>query len=449
MKILLFSGAGTSIELGVPGMEGLATEFLRYSRQWEVEPKLVQEIIGNTLDIEHLIEELDRMCLAKSSLNSVGHTIKVIEQAEKVRAEVEWFVQHTAERITAEEAQLMWGPVLQVAKTTEITFVTTNYDRAIELAANSEGIQIDDGFEQIAGKETAHWVGFSQDKQLPKLVKLHGSTNWFADNNTDSPKKLRHPMPLFGRSVLSFEGRQLCSALVLPSREKMLTKAPYPRLSQTYLNSADHCDLALFVGSSLRDAHIRDAVKSIAERVPVFIVNPYEEEYAIEGAEVIAQHASTFLISTLPNALLTKNPESALRGAANATTSNTKGILSTVSKLLDVNTKVTQRCLAIDILDQMGVTLPRMQVEKLLHDNSSIIARYALGLIPLSTVKDVLFDVANSCDHVSDPAFNEDLDILRKLISSNRQDILAPVNQLPSNASPQVSHASDCKETAA
>ncbi len=447
MKVLLFAGAGTSIELGVPGMQELAVEFLEHCAQWGVEPNLISKIIGDKLDIEHLIEELDRMCLAKSSLRSTGHAIEVIEQAERIRAEVEWFVQHTAERIAAEEAQLMWGSILQAAKNVEITFVTTNYDRAIELAANSREIQIDDGFEPILGKETAKWIGFLGDGQHPKLVKLHGSTDWFADKTTDSPTKLRHPLPLFGYSELLFEGQQLCSALVLPSREKLLTKEPYPRLSQAFLNAADHCDLAIFLGSSLRDSHIRDAAKSIANRAPVFIVNPYAEK--VEGIEIIAQHASTFLISTLPNALQTTNPESVLQDASGRTASSTEGIFSYVKKLFNENNEISQRREAIDKLDQMEVTLPRIQIEKLLCDNSSIIARYALGLIPLSTIKDELFEVAKSCDHMNDLVFNEELKILRKVIFSNRRDSLATVNRLPSNPSLQVNSTSDSKETAA
>ncbi len=99
-------------------------------------------------------------------------------------------------------------------------------------------------------------------------------------------------------------GKNLRSSLVLPSREKMLTKAPYPRLSQFFLTAADCCDLAIFVGSSLRDDHIRDVAFSTASRVPVFIVNPEGESYGVDGAIPIAQHASTFYgINVYANAL--------------------------------------------------------------------------------------------------------------------------------------------------
>lgn len=267
MKVLLFVGAGTSMELGVPGMIGMGEEFLDHAKQWEVEPDLVEKIMRSSLDVEHLIEALDLICTARSSLETIGQDIVPLERVDKVRAEVEWFVQHAAERVVGKDAQLMWGPVLRAATSVDLTLVTTNYDRAIELAANAEQVRLDDGFGQFDQGETATWVGFDPEIGHPLLVKLHGSTDWYSEGQLASPTKLRHPMPLFGRAVLHLAGGQdLGSALVLPSREKLLTHDPYPRLSQTFLNAADCCDIAIFVGSSLRDHHIRSAARTTAHR---------------------------------------------------------------------------------------------------------------------------------------------------------------------------------------
>ena len=434
MKILLFAGAGRSVELGVPSMAGLATEFLAHTRQWAVEPDLVQKIMASDLDVEHLIEELDRICAAGSSLRSIGHDTGDLESAEKVRAEVEWFVQHAAERIAPRDAQLMWGSVLQATAAVEITFVTTNYDRAIELAANGEGIVLDDGFGPFADGETVQWAGFKHDERRPMLIKLHGSTDWFSDKNTAQPTKLRHPMPLFGRSVLQFEGLKLDSALVLPSREKMLTGAPYPRLSQSFLNVADCCDLALFVGSSLRDNHIRDAARSVLGKAAVFIVNPDGDDCGVEGMGAIAQHASTFLVSTLPNALLASDPFAVLREASEADTVTTQGVLSAVRDLLDTGVEGSRRCHAVEELDERGATLAPLQIERLLAGADSTVARYALGLIPLSTSQEKLIEVAAHCPHTGDPTFREELDILRKLASPKQPHLVTPMDQAPEKA---------------
>ena len=438
MKVLLFAGAGTSVELGVPGMEGLAREFLAHCRQWAVEPDLVNQIMGSDLDIEILIEELDKICVAGPSLRGIGYDTGGLEGAEKVRAEVEWFVQHATERVAAKDAQMMWGSVLQATKSAEITFVTTNYDRAIELAANGEGICLDDGFGLFAEGETVQWTGFNQDRQHPLLVKLHGSTDWYADSKTGSPTKLRHPMPLFGRSVLRLsEGQELSSALVLPSREKLLTKTPYPRLSQTFLNAADHCDFALFVGSSLRDEHIREAAQSIAARTPVFIVNPDGDDRGVEGASTISQYASTFLVATLPNALLTSNPTAVLRQASGSSTATMRGVLSAVRTLLDTSFEVGRRCRAIEELDEMGATLAPVLLRKLLTDNDPTVARYALGLVPLSASRETLIEEAECSRHASDEAFHQELELLRKIVLSNQGNGVVSGDQLTPVACPE------------
>lgn len=446
MKILLFAGAGTSVELGVPSMTGLAAEFLTHTQQWAIEPDLVRRIMENNLDIEHLIEELDRVYVAEPSLKHFGHKTNNLENVEKVRAEVEWFVQHAAERIVAKDAQLMWGSILKATEAMEITFVTTNYDRAIELAANAEGIFLNDGFTSFSEKETVPWIGFGHDRQQPMLVKLHGSTDWFADKNQDNPMKLRHPMPLFGRSVLLLEGLELDSALVLPSREKMLTRAPYPRLSQTFLNAADHCDLALFVGSSLRDNHIRDAARSIVQKAPVFIVNPNGDNREIEDATIISQHASTFLMSTLPNALATSDPSDFLQKVSGTSNSKTHSILPAVRDLLNTHGDTNQRCHAIEELDEAGATLAPLLIEQVLHDKDSTVARYGLGLVPLSTSREQLIEVAANCPHNGNLAFDADLTILRNLVSTAQRDGVSCKVQLLSNDEANESGVTDLRQ---
>ena len=359
------------------------------------------------------------MCTAAPSLESIGHDTGYLGTASNVRAEVEWFVQHAAERVAAREARLMWGSVLRLAKSTHITFVTTNYDRAIELAANAERIPLDDGFAPFADGEAASYLGFGNSDTSTPLVKLHGSTDWFADKNSGQPIKLRHPMPLFGRAVLRIEGWILDTGLVLPSREKMLTSAPYPRLSQTFLNAADSCELALFLGSSLRDDHIHGAAQSIADRAPVFVVAPESNHRTVEGSFSIAQHASTFLISTLPNAILTGDPLSALR-AASAANQEAGSILGSVRDLLDTNVGSGRRCQALEEIDDVGATLPPALIQQLLADEDPAVARYALGLVPSSAHREHLIESARG-HHTNDSAFVDELEILCTLISQSQR----------------------------
>ena len=371
------------------------------------------------MDVENLIEEVDRICGARNSLGRIGRELTDFDKAERVRTEVEWFVQHAAERVTPSDAKLMWGSVLRTTKAHDITFVTTNYDRAIELAANSEGISLEDGFGPIGDDEKMDWCGFNHNEATAKLVKLHGSTDWFAEMSGD-PIKTRHPMALFGRATLKLEGQELGSALVLPSREKLLTRAPYPRLSQAFLNASDECEIAVFVGSSLRDDHIRNTAQTLTQRVPVFIVNTNGNNQGVEDAYVITNHASTFLMSTLPNALLAANPVENLKDMSETITNREAGILSTVKEVFDANLDVRRRCNALERLHSQKVTLSINLVRKVLNDSDATLARYALGLIPYSTSHNELIEIARRSRHYENAAFQDELSILGHVVSSEK-----------------------------
>ena len=416
MRILVFAGAGTSVELGVPAMAGLAQGFRDHCRQWSVQPDLVRSILERNMDVEHLIEMLDGLCGAAPSLEIVGESSQMLGAAEEIRAEVEWYVQHSAERVASPDAQLMWGSALRATSLHDVTFVTTNYDRAIEIAANAVGVEIDDGFGEFTEGEVARWVGFTAECGRTKLIKLHGSTDWYAKGGAGEPVKLRHPMALYGRSELKLpDGPELRSALILPSREKMLSNAPYPRLSQRFLNVADECEAAVFIGTSLRDRHIAEAVRSTSERVPTFVVNP-QADVEIGPARRIRQFASEFLLSTLPNALA-GDPEKSFSEAAAPEAASGKGVLAAVRTLLDSGNDTSARCAAIELLDDIGATLDALQVKQLLSDNDVTVARYALSLVYGSSQATELVEMARNTKHaeVSDQAYCDDLELLQEM----------------------------------
>lgn len=401
-------------------MFGLGQEFLEHTKQWQVEPALVGKIMGDSLDIERLIEAVDAICTARSPLEHIiSDEIASLDAVDKVRAEVEWYVQHAAERVIASKAHLMWGPVLRTSEAVELTFVTTNYDRAIELAANAEGLRLNDGFDDFAEGETAFWLGFDDHTEEMLLVKLHGSTDWYSESNTGRPRKLRHPMPLFGRAELRLpEGRTLGSALILPSREKRLNRSPYPRLSHTFIQEIDRCDVLLVVGSSMRDDHLRGAAETAAQRVPVYVVNPDGSTFDLDHAVALRQPASRFLMSTLPNAFLTSDPLDYLSTIDHEADSEDRNVLHAMGTALDGGVPAHARCEAIDDLLDIGAVPDPTLLDQLLGSPNPTVARYALGLIPLSPEKENLLGTVANGDHVEDAAFSEDLSLLRGLLEA-------------------------------
>jgi hypothetical protein len=81
------------------------------------------------------------------------------ERVVELRSEAEWFVQHACERMNSQRATRMWERLLKTASPESLQIVTTNYDRAIEIAAEAAGVELDDGFERFTGREWADWRG--------------------------------------------------------------------------------------------------------------------------------------------------------------------------------------------------------------------------------------------------------------------------------------------------
>ncbi|MCY4239937.1 MAG: SIR2 family protein [Rhodospirillaceae bacterium] len=419
MKVLLFAGAGTSVELGVPAMAGLATEFRDHCRHGGIQADLVEKLLKqNGMDLEMLIEILDQLNGAAPALKGLGETVNALEPAAEAHAEVEWFVQHLAERVKAQDAALMWGPVISAGGSHDLTVATTNYDRAVEMAAKGADLELRDGFDKFSEREFASWEGVPADRgEGVRLLKLHGSTDWYSRNDSDEPVKLRHPVALYGRYDLRLpsNGQNLRSALILPSREKRLTHEPYMSLSQAFLNEADQCDVAIFAGSSLRDPHIKTAAqRTVSRGVPTFIVDP-KENPTVAGAQSIRQCASMFLISTLPKAL-TGDVSKALNAVADRLPAPDGGILDAVRILSRSEGEPLSRRDAIERVDATGATLGIEQIEKLLADEDASVAKHALSLVYGSPHVADLLKAARKSPHSEDKAYGADLALLMKML---------------------------------
>ncbi len=188
---------------------------------------------------------------------------------------------------------------------------------------------------------------------------------------------------------------------MLPSREKLPTHAPYPRLSQTFLNSADECEIAIFMGTSLRDDHLRDAAIITAKKVPVFLVTPEALDTELENIIHIKQCASTFLISTLPNALATDDIADYLT-AKSVSVLDDQGIFRTLISALNTSLSPHLRCQALEELEDLELAPNIWVLENLLEDKNPQVARYALGLLSHSPHGKILRDNAKTSVHKAD-----------------------------------------------
>jgi hypothetical protein len=426
MNIFLFTGAGCSVELGVPAMRSMAEQFLEHlNENVSTSPLLVQvakRLASEDYDMEHLVEELDSISTGLSTgstwelVGSVNPTLDV----EVLRQEAEWFILHVCERILPGHAKRLWGPTLRATATHDVTIGTTNYDRAIEVAASGVGIAVADGFAAFQGREYAEWLGFGTPMSL-RVLKLHGSTDWYHTPGTAAVTKLRHPMPLFGQLTVSLNvlsSPQLGNAAVLPSREKKITQAPYPELTYELQAAARQADVAVFLGSSLRDPDIRGLCDLCALRSPTFVVSPkpsFAAGVLPSSANVIPQSASRFLMATLP-AFLSSGDVSILLDSSRSDAAPAN-VLALIIAANDEDRPLPERCHAIEAIATSGVMLPERDIDELLNDPASSVRLFSLALIQGSKDAGQLLQRAKQIgERESDSEFSAEVTLLEELL---------------------------------
>lgn len=392
----------------------------------EILEQLDERLEDNDYDMEYLVDELDLLAEAEEVQEKWGGDSGngMSEEVSVVRAEAEWFIQHICERVQLRFATTLWRPVLRHRTDHNFVLATTNYDRAIELAASQQSIDIHDGFPSFGEDEWVSWEGFEDTNEV-KLLKLHGSTDWYLSEEDDTVWKLRHPMPLFGRITLRVKDHDrvdLQNAAVLPSREKKIRRPPYPELSTEIQRQAPNADIAVFIGSSLRDPNIRSVYHSCIDECATFLVNisgEYPSQVQTDKAQIIQQSASRFLISTLPTALNHDAGEVIEYLESQTDNPCTDEILQEVITATQTSAPRQDRLEAIDELAALQVSLEKDEILPLLKSNSQDVKKYALGLLQESTDRDNLIKTAEEIANQNpDSEFAVEFELLQELMKA-------------------------------
>jgi hypothetical protein len=423
VKILVFAGAGASVELGIPAMRDMVVRLSEHLQERHLAPaleaKLTEFLKDPRYDMEQLIEQLDHMTAATDAFAQWGTTPTASPEGLSVlRQEAEWFVNHVCERVEAADAVLMWGAALDALAGHQAVIATTNYDRAIEIAAARKNVKLYDGFADFGDDEWTAWKGFGGQHEK-KLLKVHGSTDWYHSAEGDDIWKLRHPMPLFGRVTMQVDAPtplKLRSAAILPSREKKMNLHPYPELAFEFRRAVDEAELAIFIGTSLRDPDMRNLYRKSAQRIPTFVVGRSVQTPAGTDGLPIRHTASKFLGATLPTALLSNDPTGFV-GAQAGERQPDDGILDDLAAATDTSRGYRSRCDAIERLADASVSFPAATVRPLLQDDHSEVRTFALALVASCADNSALLAEAKTiAERANDTVFRQELEILENLL---------------------------------
>ena len=393
MKLILFTGAGASVELGVPSMRLMAENLHAHLKMQKLSENIFSSFNAMLqeadYDVEKLIETVDSLESGEIARQKIGYEADedLLKTVRTMRQETEWYIQHKCEQIKEGEACALWNAALRRCKRHDVCIITTNYDRSIEIGCMYTAIEIDDGFADFDSREFATWKGITDNSKL-KIIKIHGSTDWYQGED-NLVYKLKHPMPLYGDLSISSNSiniPKLASAMVLPTREKKISQPPYPDLITGFRNAAKDADIAVFLGTSLRDPDILDVFRQCANRIPTYMVNidqSWKKLLPNPNAKSILQTASEFIVSTLPKFLEISDPEYLNEISINEVNEQ-RTILPWLVMMRDKKQSRDTICNSIEKLADNNISIDFHMLKPLLEHEDHTVRNYSLALIPNS-----------------------------------------------------------------
>lgn len=294
MKILLFTGAGLSVPLGLPTTKdfqtlldrGISTRVMSFMRTF----------LGNNYkDIEHVLSTLEMFIgkdtfidsIVKRESDSKNEYREVFKDLKSMKDEAVTLIKEIKQGIfsslvnydRANGKELYINLLRQLNKqfeTLQLSIFTTNYDLtfedAIEMADDEIaelGIKnVDYGFETTIGKRIfSKEIDYTWTDGTIEYKKLHGSLDWIMDHNKKCTRSGSSTVPLDPASM----------PLLYPGYKETPTTEPFMTLHDQLFARLMQADIVISIGFAFRDPFINnlfDAALKTNDKTPHFCFNP-------------------------------------------------------------------------------------------------------------------------------------------------------------------------------
>ena len=277
-------GAGASCPFGIPMMRDLYTEFVKFVKDkrphcYDLLHKVEEDAQG-FVDLEYLISELDKVRSIRDGLKTLRRNNNEelaweLDVADELRGYLEAYLIEVCERFDTSKVRSMLTIFVQFCHANNAYIFSTNYDRLIETAADELRLPYWDGFEQQSGHPESAWVGDISTSEGIKLVKLHGSVNWYKEEGSGTIFRLERGYSLPSHKYRLTHGKKaLRPLMIIPTLEKAVLQNPYATLLTTFSDALTSIDLLIVIGNSMRDEHIRNTIEARLSGMDVVLVNP-------------------------------------------------------------------------------------------------------------------------------------------------------------------------------
>ena len=210
-----------------------------------------------------------------------------VETADELRGYLDAYLVEVCERFSVRQVDAMLSSFVRFCHEQNAFVFSTNYDRLVETAADRCSLPCTDGFEQSSNRPESRWVGEFEDTAGLKLIKLHGSVNWYREEGSDAIFRLERGYSLPSHEYrLTHDQQTLRPLMIIPTLEKAVLENPYSSLLTTFSDALKVIDVLFIIGNSMRDVHIRNTIGVRMSGIEIVLINPEcENQVATVGWE--------------------------------------------------------------------------------------------------------------------------------------------------------------------
>lgn len=289
-KVGFLLGAGASYPFGIPMMRELYTGFAGYIAAKRPHCSAMMEQIaggsGSTLDLEGIIAQLDKIRAVREGLEVLGRVteqdlLEDLETADELRGYLDAYLIEVCERFLRPKVENKLSRLVEFCDGHGAYVFSTNYDRLIETACDAVSVSCIDGFEQNSNRPESAWLGALHQGKGVRLLKLHGSVNWYREELTGKIFRLEKGYSLPSHEYrLTHGDRALRPLMIIPTLEKVVLQNPYATLLTEFSDALRETEILVVIGSSMRDEHIRNTIGARSNGLEIILVNPQLDSYS-------------------------------------------------------------------------------------------------------------------------------------------------------------------------
>jgi len=221
-------------------------------------------------------------------LAGIGSFEKWINYFTELRSFLQKCVVEHYSNVDGKQAYELYNPIISTVCSTEniLPVFTTNYDWVFEhlVEFRQNAFKLCDGFKNVGGlgerwaRDVFDRFRSSHQKINIILLKLHGSTSWYKDENGNI-KKISEAAPQIGRSS---------AVLLYPTQVKAnaVQEDPFKTAYEYFKASLEHTKLCVVIGFSFRDPAINN-VFSVAlaknRELKLIIIDQAINQHYLDG----------------------------------------------------------------------------------------------------------------------------------------------------------------------